>query len=222
MDGTTVMGKLSIKDLEVETSFGKLTIPITSILSVRPGLDSLPDLGKKINDLDAYFVNDRMFACLSGEGIGLRLPVATATELQFARDDISAFTPGGMTSTREWVLLSRKTVADYAQDLDLFKITSSVDEAVDEIRTFYKRFHSIRYVGRQLAMRLTSKISAGQVAALHDQFSDLLLEGTFELRDALPEELDEPELKDFPRLIFASNRKSAARLRQLIDHLNRL
>lgn len=51
MDGTTVMGKLSIKNLEVETAFGKLTIPITSILSVRPGLDSLPDLGKKINDL---------------------------------------------------------------------------------------------------------------------------------------------------------------------------
>ena len=116
--------------------------------------------------------------------------------------------------------LNRKLINP--EDLDLFKITSSVDEAVDEIRTFYKRFHSIRYVGRQLAMRLTSKISAGQVAALHDQFSDLLLEGTFELRDALPEELDEPELKDFPRLIFASNRKSAARLRQLIDHLNRL
>ncbi len=51
MDGTTVMGKLSIKNLEVDTSFGKLTIPVTSILSVRPGLDSLPDLGKKIADL---------------------------------------------------------------------------------------------------------------------------------------------------------------------------
>ncbi len=51
MDGTTVMGKLSIKDLEVETSFGKLTIPVTSIISVRPGLDSLPELGKKITDL---------------------------------------------------------------------------------------------------------------------------------------------------------------------------
>lgn len=117
-------------------------------------------------------------------------------------------------------LLNRKLIN--AEDLALFKITSSVDDAVHEIRTFYKRYHSIRYVGRQLAMRLTSRISADQVAAVHEQFSDLLLEGTFELRDALPEELDEPELKDLPRLVFASNRKSAARLRQLIDHLNRL
>jgi hypothetical protein len=50
----------------------------------------------------------------------------------------------------------------------------------------------------------------------------LLLEGTFELRGALPEELDEPGFKDLPRLVFASNRRSAARLRQLIDHINRL
>lgn len=117
-------------------------------------------------------------------------------------------------------LLNRKLIN--TEDLALFKITRSVDDAVEEIRTFYKRYHSIRYVGRQLAMRLTSRISADQVAAVHERFSDLLLEGTFELRDALPEELDEPELKDLPRLVFASNRKSAARLRQLIDHLNRL
>jgi uncharacterized protein (TIGR00730 family) len=117
-------------------------------------------------------------------------------------------------------LLDRQLIS--LEDLCLFKITSSVDEAIDEIRTFYARYHSIRYVGRQLAMRLTSPISPEQVAAIHVQFADLLLEGTFELRGALPEELDEPDLKDLPRLTFASNRRSAARLRQLIDHLNRL
>jgi hypothetical protein len=37
----------------------------------------------KINGLDAYFVSDKMFACISGRGVGLRLPAATATELQF-------------------------------------------------------------------------------------------------------------------------------------------
>src|SRR6185503_10044513 len=108
------------------------------------------------------------------------------------------------------------------EDLGLFKITSSVEEAIAEIKLFYRRFHSTRYVGRQMAMRLQSPISAEQVAAIHDQFSDLLLEGTFELRGALPEELDEPDFKDLPRLVFASNRLSAARLRQLIDHVNRL
>lgn len=108
------------------------------------------------------------------------------------------------------------------EDLTLYKIVTSADQAVDEIRTFYRRFHSIRYVGRQLVMRLTQSISPAQVAALHDQFSDLLSEGTFELRGHLAEELDEPELTGLPRLTFVANRRSASRLRQLIDHLNHL
>ncbi|HLZ34553.1 MAG TPA: TIGR00730 family Rossman fold protein [Nitrospira sp.] len=117
-------------------------------------------------------------------------------------------------------LLDRKLINP--EDLDLFKIATSVDEAIEEITTFYRRFHSIRYVGRQLAMRLKTRISSDQVAEIHQLFSDLLVDGTFELRDALPEELDEPDLKDLPRLVFTSNRRSAARLRQLINHLNRL
>jgi uncharacterized protein (TIGR00730 family) len=106
------------------------------------------------------------------------------------------------------------------EDLSLFKITASVDDAIEEIRRFYRRFHSIRYVGRLLAMRLKTPISPEQVAGLHEAFGDLLSEGTFELRGPLPEELDEPDLRDLPRLAFTSNRQSASRLRQLIDHLN--
>ena len=81
-------------------------------------------------------------------------------------------------------MLDRRLISP--EDLGLFKITSSVDEAIAEIRLFYRRFHSTRYVGRQLAMRLQSSISAEQVAAIHAQFDDMLLEGTFELRGALP------------------------------------
>ncbi len=115
-------------------------------------------------------------------------------------------------------LLNRQLINP--EDLSLFKITTSVDDAIDEIRRFYRRFHSIRYVGRLLAIRLKTGISQEQVAGLHDTFGDLLSEGTFELRGPLPEELDEPDLKDLPRLAFTSNRRSASRLRQLIDHLN--
>ncbi len=117
-------------------------------------------------------------------------------------------------------LLARKLIN--AEDFSLFKVVSSADEAVAEITTFYRRFHSIRYVGKQLAMRLTQAISSDQMAALHQQFGDLLVEGTFELRGPLPEELDEPDLRNLPRVVFTSNRRSAGRLRQLIDHLNAL
>ena len=81
--------------------------------------------GKKINDLDAYFVSDKMFACISGDGIGLRLPAAVATELQFARDNVVPFQPGGMASSREWIQIDRAEVADYENDLQLFQ--ASID-----------------------------------------------------------------------------------------------
>jgi uncharacterized protein (TIGR00730 family) len=117
-------------------------------------------------------------------------------------------------------LLARNLISP--EDLSLFTITTSVDEAIDEIKKFYRRYHSIRYMGRLLVMRLKTGISPEQVADLHEKFGDLLSEGTFELRGPLPEELDEPNLRTLPRLAFTANRRSASRLRQLIDHLNKL
>ena len=89
---------------------------IDALLLKLPGV-----VTKKINRLDAYFVNDRMFACISGQGIGLRLPAATATELQFSRGDVVPFQPGGMASTREWVQIDRAEAAEYEKDLELFQ-----------------------------------------------------------------------------------------------------
>jgi len=89
---------------------------IDAILLQLPGVTA-----RKINGLDAYFVSDRMFACISGNGLGLRLPVAVATELQFSRDNVSSFSPGGMASTREWIQIDREAPADYAKDLELFQ-----------------------------------------------------------------------------------------------------
>ena len=82
----------------------------------------LPNVtARKINGLDAYFVSDRMFACISGKGVGLRLPVAKATELQFSRENVTSFTPGGMSSTREWIQIDRDDAADYEKDVELFQ-----------------------------------------------------------------------------------------------------
>ena len=80
---------------------------------------------REINGLGAYFVNDKMFACISGEGIGLRLPVAAATELQFSRNDVVPFQPRGITSTREWIQINRTDADEYEKDLALFQ--ASID-----------------------------------------------------------------------------------------------
>ena len=89
---------------------------LDAVLLKLPGVSA-----RKINGLDAYFVSDRMFACISGNGVGLRLPVATATELQFSRDNVVPFQPGGMASSREWVQINRAEAAEYEKDLELFR-----------------------------------------------------------------------------------------------------
>ena len=97
---------------------------IDALLLKMPGV-----VGKKVNGLDAYFVGDKMFACINGEGIGLRLPSKTADELQFSRANVSHFNPGGMSSTREWIQINRAAAADYGQDLELFQVSHAFVKA---------------------------------------------------------------------------------------------
>lgn len=89
---------------------------IDALLLKLPGVSA-----RKINGLDAYFVSDKMFACICGNGVGLRLPAATATELQFSRDNVVPFQPKGVPSTREWIQIDRADAAEYEKDLDLFQ-----------------------------------------------------------------------------------------------------
>ncbi len=89
---------------------------IDALLLKLPGVSA-----RKINNLDAYFVGDRMFACIHGNAIGLRLPVATATDLQFSRGEVVPFQPGGMAVSREWVQIECAEAADYEKDLPLFQ-----------------------------------------------------------------------------------------------------
>lgn len=127
-------------------------------------------------------------------------------------DDWSAFV------TRQ--LLKRKLINE--EDLSLFTIVNSAEAAVSQILRFYRRYHSMRFVGRELAMRLKRTITPEQLEQLRERFADLLSDGTFELRGPLAEELDEPALRDLTRLVFNFNRRSTGRLRQLINYLNEL
>lgn len=102
--------------MAIDTTKSDRKAQIDALLLKLPGVST-----KKINGLDAYFVSDKMFACISGQGIGLRLPVATATELQFSRDNVVPFQPGGMASSREWIQIDRADAAEYEKDLALFQ-----------------------------------------------------------------------------------------------------
>jgi len=106
-------------------------------------------------------------------------------------------------------------------DFSLYKVTDDVDEAVEEITRFYSNFHSYRYVGDQLIIRLKNKPSKELLQVLKKDYKDILKSGTFEVSGPLPVEEDEPELNSLHRLVFRHGRRSFGRLREFINELNR-
>lgn len=107
------------------------------------------------------------------------------------------------------------------EDQSLYKLTDSVEAAVEEIQQFFRVFHSMRYVKNKLVFRLHEPIGEELLADLNENFRDILVEGQFTIGGPLREEKDEPALIALPRLIFQFNRRSLGRLRQLIDAINR-
>lgn len=107
------------------------------------------------------------------------------------------------------------------EDLDLFDITDDIGHAVQTIANFHRRYHSMRYVDKQLVIRLQRALSPDVMAQIEEAFRDLLVPGgCFRQGEALPEESDDPETALLPRLILDFNRSSFARLKALIDALN--
>jgi uncharacterized protein (TIGR00730 family) len=107
------------------------------------------------------------------------------------------------------------------EDLSLYKIMDDCQAATAEILAFFRVYHSMRYVKERLVFRLSEPVSEPLLRDINQHFADILTEGRFEQTVALPDEADETQLADLPRLVFNFNRCNHGRLRQLIDCLNR-
>jgi len=105
-------------------------------------------------------------------------------------------------------------------DFCLFKIVHSVKEATAEILQFYKVYHSARWVGEQLVIRICQRLSNSAIADLNRDFTDLVREGQIVQGNAMRQEKNEPEIWDLPRLVLTPHRRSFGRFRQLIDAIN--
>jgi uncharacterized protein (TIGR00730 family) len=108
------------------------------------------------------------------------------------------------------------------EDLSLYQITERTEQAVQWITRFYRNYHSSRYIKDQLVIRLQHEPAPMAVAALQEDFHDIVKSGKIEVARPAPEELADHEVVDLPRLSFHFNRKNFGRLRQMIDHLNLL
>lgn len=105
-----------------------------------------------------------------------------------------------------------------ASDLSLFRITDSVEQAVAEVVNFYRIYHSMRYVGDQLVLRLNQAPSAALVQKLNSRYGEILSKGTIDPCGPLEEEAGEYPEK--PRLVLNFDRRNHGVLRQMIDVLN--
>jgi hypothetical protein len=106
------------------------------------------------------------------------------------------------------------------ENMNLSMLTDDVDAAVEEITGFYRRFHSMRYVGPKLVLRINSPLPAQMLQQLNDTYCGILTAGRIE-QCAGPVEGEDGEYPDMPRLALQFNRKNVGTLRLLVDEINK-
>ena len=105
-------------------------------------------------------------------------------------------------------------------DLNLYRITDDADQAVKIITRFYRNFHSSRFVKDLFVIRLKHAPSDSALEALTEDFADINTGAPIKRIAPTPDEREDNDHVDLPRIAFNFNRKDYGRLRQLIDVLN--
>jgi uncharacterized protein (TIGR00730 family) len=106
------------------------------------------------------------------------------------------------------------------EDPALYYIAPDVESAVEHVMRFYRRYHSSRYVGDQLVIRMLEPLTPEQVEGLNAEFAPIVKSGRIQqVLRAIEGEEDHLEL---PRLVFSFIRRKPGVLRRLLDRLNEL
>jgi uncharacterized protein (TIGR00730 family) len=106
------------------------------------------------------------------------------------------------------------------EDHSLYKVTADVEEATRELLGFFRNYHSVRWVGDLLVVRLRKLPTRAQLSELNDRFSDIVVSGIIRPTKPLAPERSGGDHLELPRLALRFDRMHYGRLRQLIDALN--
>ncbi|MBV9392434.1 MAG: TIGR00730 family Rossman fold protein [Verrucomicrobia bacterium] len=124
-----------------------------------------------------------------------------------------------------WIDFLRRHLLDQgmisSEDFSFFHLTDDIDKAVEEVLRFYQNFHSYRWAGPDLIIRLQEQITPQALEDLNKEFSDLFNRSPLRASRALKEEKNEPEIYRLARLVGRPHRRTFGRLRQLINAVNR-
>lgn len=107
------------------------------------------------------------------------------------------------------------------EDPCLYTVTDNLEVACNAITNFYQVYHSSRYVGEQLVIRLLTDLSDAVVEKLNANFSDILVKGKITKSQALPQE-NQDETEELPRLVLYFNQRDLGRLYQMIAVINQM
>jgi uncharacterized protein (TIGR00730 family) len=104
----------------------------------------------------------------------------------------------------------------------LYRIVDRVEDAAAEVLGFYRNYHSLRWVGDELVLRLQVRPTEAEVAELSGRFVDVTRAPIRLLDGPLPAERRSDDFPELARIALRFDRMSYARLRELIDAVNLL
>jgi hypothetical protein len=107
------------------------------------------------------------------------------------------------------------------EDMNLFRIAKSTNEAIRYIEDFYRVYHSIRYVSGRTVLRLNREISQKTLAVINKKFKGILSGGEIKLSPPLKEEVEKWEYPGLPRLVMDFNFRNYGKLTEMIHIINR-
>jgi uncharacterized protein (TIGR00730 family) len=132
--------------------------------------------------------------------------------------------PPGSSYWSEWMTFVREHLVDKGfaspEDLSLFEVAVSTEDAIRTIERFYANYHSARYVGERLILRLQRAPSPERLRKINDDFGDVVTQGRIEAIGVTAEEARDDDCVDLARLAMHAGH-NFGRIRQLIDELNR-
>ncbi len=120
-------------------------------------------------------------------------------------------------NAREHLLRNQLITED---DLHLYQITDDTDQAVKWITRFYRNYHSMRFVKDLLVIRLNHTPSQSACDGMNEDFTDIIAGEKIHPIDATPDEREDRDAVELPRIAFGFNRRDYGRLREMIDVLN--
>ncbi|MHB1508479.1 MAG: LOG family protein [Acidimicrobiales bacterium] len=106
-------------------------------------------------------------------------------------------------------------------DSAFYRITDDVEAAVKEILGFYRNYHSRRFVGPTMVIRLRTAPSPAELAMLNESYSDVCSAKGIWITEPLAPERSDHEYLELPRVALELDLRHQGRLRELIDTLNR-